>query len=50
MFFSKLSSESIIISSEVSFMLVVIEDSPIKTSTGIFKLKSKWHFSRLALR
>ena len=35
---SKLSSESIKIPSKVSFMLVLIEASPIDTSVGILEL------------
>ena len=47
---SKLSSESIKIPSKVSFVLVLIEVSPIDTSVGVLKLKSKLHFPGLALR
>ena len=36
--------ESIITPREVSFVLTVIEESPIKILTGIIKLTSKWHF------
>ena len=38
---SKLSSESIKIPSKVSFVLVLIEASPIDTSVGVLELKSK---------
>ena len=38
---SKLSSESIKIPSKVSFVLVLIEASPIDTSVRVLKLKSK---------
>ena len=38
---SKLSSESIKILSKVSFVLVLIEASPIDTSVGALELKSK---------
>ena len=38
---SKLSSESIKIPSKVSFVLVLIEVSPIDTSVGVLELKSK---------
>ena len=38
---SKLSSESIKIPSKVSFVLVLIEASPIDTSVGLLELKSK---------
>ena len=38
---SKLSSESIKIPSKVSFVLVLIEASPIDRSVGVLKLKSK---------
>ena len=47
---SKLSSESIKIPSKVSFVLVLIEASPIDTSVRVLELKSKWHFPGLALR
>ena len=43
----KLSSESIMIPSKVSFTLVVTEPSPIKE---LAEFKSKCHFARLALR
>ena len=46
---SKLSSEPIKISSKVSFVLVLIETSPIGTSVGVFELKSKCHFPGLTL-
>ena len=38
---SKLSSESIKIPSEVSFVLVLSEASPIDTSAGVLEHKSK---------
>ena len=38
---SKLSSESIKILSKVSFVLVLIEASPIDTSVGVLELKRK---------
>ena len=38
---SKLSSESIKIPSKVSFVLVLIEASPMDTSVGVLELKSK---------
>ena len=38
---SKLSSESIKIPSKVSFVLVLIEASPIDTSVGVLELNSK---------
>ena len=38
---SKLSSESIKIPSKVSFVLVLIEVSPIDISVGVLELKSK---------
>ena len=38
---SKLRSESIKIPSKVSFVLVLIEASPIDTSVGVLELKSK---------
>ena len=38
---SKLSSESIKIQSKVSFVLVLIQASPIDTSVGVLELKSK---------
>ena len=38
---SKLSSESIKIPNKVSFVLVLIEASPIDTSVGVLELKSK---------
>ena len=38
---SKLSSESIKIPSKVSFVLVLIEASPVDTSVGVLELKSK---------
>ena len=47
---SKLSSESIKISSKVSFVLVLSEASPIDTSVEFLELKSEWHFPGLALR
>ena len=37
----KLSSEPIKIPSKVSFVLVLIEASPIDTSVGVLELKSK---------
>ena len=45
---SKLSSEPIKIPSRVSFVLVLIETSPIDTS--VFELKSKCHFPGLILK
>ena len=47
---SKLSSELIKISSKVSFVLVLIEASPIETTVGVLKLKIKIHFPGFALR
>ena len=47
---SKLSSESFKIPSQVSFVLVLIEASPIDTSVEVLELKSKWHFPGLALK
>ena len=47
---SKLSSESIKIPSKVSFVLVLIEASPIDRSVGVLKFKSKLRFPGLALR
>ena len=47
---SKLSSESIKIPSKVSFVLALIEPSPVDTSVGVLELKSKWHFPGLTLR
>ena len=47
---SKLSSEPIKIPSRVSFVLVLIETSPIDTSVGVFELKSKCHFPGLILK
>ena len=41
MYWSKLSSESIKIPSKVSFVLALIEASPIDTSVGVLELKSK---------
>ena len=41
MCWSKLSFESIKIPSKVSFVLVLIEASPIDTSVGLLELKSK---------
>ena len=38
---SKLSSESIKIPSKVSFVLVLIEASPIDTSVGVLEFKGK---------
>ena len=46
---SKLSTESKMIPRKVSFLLAVIEVSPIDTSIGIAELKSNWHFPGLAL-
>ena len=47
---SKVSSESIKIPSNVAFVLVLIEASPIDISVGVLELKSKWQFPGLALR
>ena len=47
---SKLSSELIKIPSKVSFVLALIEASPIETTVGVLKLKIKIHFPGLALR
>ena len=47
---SKLSSESITIPSKVSFVVVLIEASPIDTLVGVLELKNKCHFPRLALK
>ena len=38
------------IPTKVSFVLLVIEVSPIVKSTGAVELKSKWHFPGLAFR
>ena len=47
---SKLSTESIKVPSNVSFVLFVSEASPIDTSVGVLELKSEWHFPGLAIR
>ena len=47
---SKLSSESVKITSKVSFVLVLIEVLPIDISVGVLEFKSKWHFPGMALR
>ena len=47
---SALSSESIKIPSNVSFVLVLIEVSPIDKLVRVLELKGKWHFLGLALK
>ena len=47
---SKLSSESIMIPSKVSVVLMLSETSPIDTLTCVFVLRSKWLLPGLALR
>ena len=47
---SELSSESIIIPSKVSVVLVVSETSSIDTLIGVLVLRSKWLLPGLALR
>ena len=47
---SKLSSESFIIPSKVSVVLVVSDTSPIETLIGVFVLRSEWLLPGLALR
>ena len=47
---SKLRSESFMIPSKVSVVLVVSETSPIDTLVGLFVLRSKWPLPGLVFR